>query len=801
MLLPLLILFIVLAGFYRWRAICPLAAFGEVGRRLPRRFQRRVPEWLERGHLAIPLVFLAAMLVLRHVATNGDGRWIAGLLIGLAVAAFVTNTVFTGKTWCNFICPVGVVERIYTDPSSLLPAANSQCERCTACKRSCPDIDQENNYWREFTSHGRRVATYTFPGLVFAFYLYFWLRAGDWEAYFDGRWTRGAADAMLALGPGFFFAPGVPAIAAATLTLVVCGLVSYAFFRAVEAGVKRFLPGFDRRRHLVLSLAAFTAFSIFYFYAGAPTLRRIPGATRVFAFAAPAIGVLVLARRWGRSRESYVRERGAARLLRNWPFEGIPPADPVEAYARAQASEQARDQLLAGYVQTLRDVVADGLVDESEVRMLAEIRKQFGITAREHDQALTRLAAPDRQLLISGRFVTVEERLQVESYRAALTEALLRSASEAEIDLLRREFGIDSEDHAAIVEQMRGASGPLLDRARRELVDALVRRADRETLAGVEAADESLQLLGFLLSRSEQEALGRIYDLLATVGDRSRIDALRPRLASEDPETRRIALAELGDVSPEARELSALLERLVPEPTSPSVPEDANVSEALIRLLQDADPFVRAAAAWGLGVRMPGAPQLLGVARDDADPLVTEAAAAALVPEDDADRAARSGRFRGRTRISRMQFLRGVPLFASLEPRDLLDLAELSREEELRPGQALCEEGQPDSGDLYVILGGRASVFVKGNETPIAELGPGEVVGELSLLDGSPRSATVVPRERPLRILRIPAEAFRDRLLPRGSVARSLLRMLTARLRALASRVSEPTGSSSHTGT
>ena len=794
MLLPLLILFIVLAGFYRWRALCPLAAIGDLGRLLPRRVQRRVPEWLERNHLVVPFVFLAAMLVLRHVATNGDGRWIAGLLIALALGAVVTNIVFTGKTWCNFLCPVGVVERIYTDPSSLLPAANSQCVRCTACKRSCPDIDQENNYWRELTGQGRRIATYAFPGVVFAFYLYFWLRVGDWEAYFDGRWTRATADAALAFGPGFFFAPGVPAAAAAALTLAVCALVSFTLFRAIEAGARRVLPGFDRRRHLVLSLAAFTAFSVFYFYAGAPTLRRIPGATRVFAFAAPAIGMIVLARRWGRRRETYVRERGAARLLRNWPFEGSPPSDPVEAYARAQASEQARDHLLAGYLQTLRDVVADGLVDESEVRMLAEIRKQFGITSREHEHTVARLAASDRQLLESGRFVTVEERLQLDSYGAALTEALARSASDAEIDLLRREFGVSVEDHSAIVERMRSSSGPLVDRARRELVEALVRRGEREALAAAGEGDEGVQLLGFLLARAEEASLGRLFDLLGTVGDRTRIASLRPGLESRDPETRSRAFRDLAEASPEAQELFPMLERFAAEsaPSSESLsPED--LRDALVRLLQDPDPFVRAAAAWSLGTTSPGAPELLDLARNDSDPLVTEAAGAALVPEDDADRAARSGRFRGRTRISRMQFLRGVPLFTGLEPRDLLDIAELSREEELPPGQPLCEESVPDSGDLFVVLAGRASVLVEGVDGSVAEVGPGEVVGELSLLDGSPRSATVVPRDEALRVLRIPADAFRDRLLPRSSVSRSLLLMLTARLRSVARRVS-PSG-------
>jgi cyclic nucleotide-binding protein/4Fe-4S binding protein len=799
-LLPLLVLFIVLAGFHPWRAICPLAAFGEIGRKLPRRFQRRVPEWLERNHLVVPFVFLGTMLVLRHVATNGDGRWISGLLIGLALAALVTNTFFTGKTWCNFLCPVGVVERIYTDPSS--PArspANSQCDRCTACKRSCPDIDQENNYWLELTQRGRRFATYSFPGLVFAFYLYFWLRVGDWEAYFDGRWTRKLADVGLAFGPGFFFAPGVPAILAAALTLAVCAALSFWLFRALEIVVKRVLPGFDRRRHLILSLASFTAFSVFYLYAGAPTLRRIPGGTRTFAFLAPAIGTLVLVRRWGRRRESYIRERGAARLLKKWPFEGIPPSDPLEAYARAQASEQARDQLLAGYVETLRDVAADGVVDESEVRMLAEIRKQFGVTPREHERSLARLAEDDRRVLSSGRVVSVEERLQLETYRAALTEAILRGASQPELESLREEFGISQENHDALVERMRTGSGPLLDRARRELGEAQARRNDREELAAIQGPGEAVELLRFLLARAEAASLARVFDLVETIGDRTRIAHLRPGLTSRDPETRRRAFAELTEVSPEARELSALLEPLAQEPPAVRIPAKPAVDrETLARLVRDRDGYIRAAAVWLLGDTAPGAPEIFEAVRDDAEPLVSEAAGAALALASEAEGPAR-GRFAGRTRISRMQFLRGVPLFADLDPDDLLDLAELGREEDLPAETALCVQDLPDSGDLFVILAGRAAVRVHGApgadaETEIAELGPGEVVGELSLVDGSPRSATVRAKEGPLRVLRIPAQPFRDRLLPRGRVSRSLLRTLTQRLRSLSSRMSNSSG-------
>jgi CRP-like cAMP-binding protein/NAD-dependent dihydropyrimidine dehydrogenase PreA subunit len=747
MLLPLLVLFVVLAGFHPWRALCPLAAIGALGPRLAGEARRRVPEWLERGHFVLPFTILAALLVLRLVATNGDGRWLAGLLVALALAAVAVNARYSGKSWCNFFCPVGVVERIYTDPRSLRPTRNSQCVRCTACKKSCPDIDQENNYWRELVAPGRRFATYAFPGLVLAFYAYFWLRAGDWEAYFDGRWTRQPVTRELLLGPGFHFAPGVPAVAAAALTLVLFAVASWALFRTLDAATRGLVADAERHRHLLLALAAFAAFSLFYLFAGAPTLRKIPYGTRAFAFVAPAVAVLVLARRWGRSRSAYLREKGAAKLVRNWPFAGEPPADPIEAYARAQASTQAREQLVAGYAQTLRDVVADGLVDEQEVRLLDEIRRQLGITPREHEQVVARLGEAERRLLAGERVISVEERVQLESYGAALTEALLRGAAEREIEALRRSFGVGAEAHAALRARLRGGSGPLVERARRELAAERERRADREALAATEtAASESGELLAFLLARAEEAARERVADLLALVGEGATIDDLEERPRS---------------------------------PVATGGATGVPLVERLTRLAGDADPFLRAAAVWHLAATGGQEAAALSAAGSDPDPLVREAATAG----------GRVASYAGRARIAKMQFLRRVPIFADLDPDDLLDLAELAVEEEVAPGSVICVQGVPDRGDLFVVLAGRAAVTVRDGTTErrIAELGTGEVVGELALLDGSARSADVRALE-PLRVLRIPAPEFRERLLPRGRVARALLLTLTGRLRALTAR-------------
>ena len=789
-LLPALVLFVVLGGFHRWRRLCPLAFFGALGPRLRPAAARRVPAWMERGYPALSLALLAALLALRLLATNGDGRWLAALLVALAVAAAAVNAVFSGKSWCNFLCPVGIVERIYTDPRSFARRANSQCARCTACKKACPDIDQENNYWRELAHASRRVATFAFPGVVLGFYGYFWLRHGDWEAYFDGRWTRRPADAELAFGPGFFFAPQVPAWLAAPATLAGLAALSYALFCGLEAIAGRFVVDAERRRHLVLSLAAFTAFGLFFVFAGAPTLRRIPGATRGFAFLTPAVATLVLAGRWRRSREGYVRDKGAAKLLRNWPFETPPPADPAEAYALVKATEQVREQVLAGYTATLREILQEGIVRDGERRLLDELRKQFGISEREHAQVVAGLEEEERERLAAGGRTGVEARVQLAGYEAALAEALVGGAGAAEIADLRRSFGIDEATHARLAERMRGGSGPLVARARRQLAEAERWAADR-ALLGRGAPSEARELVLFLLRKAEDRATSRLLDVLESLGEADVVRLCRGALAAVDGATRRAGLRRLAEACPEASDEVARLGRVLAGELAAE--PDADESAALVRLAGDADPYLRAGVLW-LRSESAGAetrPALLAAAASDPAPLVAVTARAL------AGRAAgeSAASYVERCPVERMQFLRRVPLLASLAADDLEEVAAFAREETVPAEGAICRQGVPDTGDLFVLLEGTAAVLVRiraddaASEREVAELGPGEVVGELSLLDGSPRSATVRPKGGAVRMLRIPGPAFRTRLLHREAVSRSLLLTLTQRLRRLAGRI------------
>jgi hypothetical protein len=799
-LLPLVPVAIVIMGFSTWRRICPLAAFGDVGRWLNRGPQRRVPSFLESGFFPVTFAILLAMLVLRLVATNGDRLWLAGLLVGLAVAAAVTNAVFTGKTWCNFVCPVGLVERIYTEPNSLWSTGNSQCAQCTACKRHCPDIDQENAYWKDLATTGRRVAVYAFPGLVLAFYVYYWLRHGDWEAYFDGRWTRLPADAELVLGAGFFFAPQVPAVLAATLTLLAFSAASYGLLRLVEAGLGGTVRDPERRRHLVLALAAFAAFNLFYLFAGAPSLRRLPGGTRGVAFIAPLVGTLFLAKRWRRTPERFIGERGAARLLCSWPCEEPPPSDPAEVYGWIRASQNAREKDLAAYANTVRDMIADGLVRTGELRLLEGIRKQLGISEREHEQVLARLSEEERHLFEEGRTSGIEARAQLDGYQNALAEALLRSATDDEVDELRQGFGVRPEDHQTILERVRGASGELLSRARRQLERALRLRRNLATIGATEPTAARV-FLRHLLAKARDRAVDRVFELLEVAGDGPVIQALHRRLRVGDSVQRDQALKVLPLACPGAEGLVRDLELLV----SSRSPSGAGVdpggeAQTLGHLLGETNPYLRAGAVWAAaGVSDDSLRTSLAQAREDDHALVRETADRFAGTSDAGDRRGTSETGTGASSplppsslsaIEIMHFLHVVPFFAELDPGDLYDISSFAVEETIPPHQAVCEEGDVQPDALFVVVSGNAAVLGKGNgslgaETARAILGRGDVIGELSVLDGSPRSATVRPHGGPVRVLRIPGQSLRGSLLRRPRAARSLLGVLTGRIRRL----------------
>jgi signal transduction histidine kinase len=127
--------------------------------------------------------------------------------------------------------------------------------------------------------------------------------------------------------------------------------------------------------------------------------------------------------------------------------------------------------------------------------------------------------------------------------------------------------------------------------------------------------------------------------------------------------------------------------------------------------------------------------------------------------------------------------LRELPLFAGLSEADIDLLEEASTTLQLPVGEVLMSEGSP-SGSLYVILEGEFEVLKRAGSQDVllAVRGAGEVMGEMSLLDQTPRSATVRALI-PSQVLEIGQEAFRRLLAASPSAALSILRTVTSRLR------------------
>lgn len=90
--------------------------------------------------------------------------------------------------------------------------------------------------------------------------------------------------------------------------------------------------------------------------------------------------------------------------------------------------------------------------------------------------------------------------------------------------------------------------------------------------------------------------------------------------------------------------------------------------------------------------------------------------------------------------------LRASPLFAAMQPGELDSVVQMASERRVRRGQTIFQKGD-DGSSMMAVLQGRVritAVSVEGKEVTLNVINPGEVFGEIALLDGKPRSADAV---------------------------------------------------------
>jgi CRP-like cAMP-binding protein len=125
--------------------------------------------------------------------------------------------------------------------------------------------------------------------------------------------------------------------------------------------------------------------------------------------------------------------------------------------------------------------------------------------------------------------------------------------------------------------------------------------------------------------------------------------------------------------------------------------------------------------------------------------------------------------------------LRRVPLFQGLTDGDLKKVLAIGKEVRHESGSSVVEADKSGVG-LHLIMEGHAAIRV--GDTQIARFGPGDYFGEMSLIDGKPRSATVTA-EGPLVTFAFAAWDFERLMNHHPSIMRSMLVALSGRIRAI----------------
>jgi CRP/FNR family transcriptional regulator, cyclic AMP receptor protein len=129
-------------------------------------------------------------------------------------------------------------------------------------------------------------------------------------------------------------------------------------------------------------------------------------------------------------------------------------------------------------------------------------------------------------------------------------------------------------------------------------------------------------------------------------------------------------------------------------------------------------------------------------------------------------------------RNSKIDLIKGVPLFASASKQELAEIAGIADEIDLPEGKVLIKEG--DTGrEFFVLIEGTAEVARGGRK--VASIGPGDFFGEIALIAKTPRNATITTTS-PIRTLVITDRAFRQLLDHAPQIQIGVLTALAERL-------------------
>lgn len=291
------------------------------------------------------------------------------------------------------------------------------------------------------------------------------------------------------------------------------------------------------------------------------------------------------------------------------------------------------------------------------------------------------------------------------------------------------------------------------------------------------AKDGPLDLLAdSLRERALRDSLHAL-KALALLHDRETLSIAIENLRSRDPAQQANALETLETVrdADTIRPLVAIWEPVKAPRAS------GHVAEILAVILEhEPDQWLRACAAFASTSEgnLRANESLNKLAQFDADPFVREVAA-----QNQRDGGSMET-ITGLSVMERILLLRRVPLLADLSPADLKRVAAIASEQHFLDGEIIFEQDEPGD-EMYVVVSGEVRVLVKNalhENREVARRKAGETVGEMSVISGSLRSATLAAAGA-VHVLCLDQKSFEGLLRERPEVSLAVMRMLCERLR------------------
>lgn len=274
------------------------------------------------------------------------------------------------------------------------------------------------------------------------------------------------------------------------------------------------------------------------------------------------------------------------------------------------------------------------------------------------------------------------------------------------------------------------------------------------------------------LADSNRQALETALAVLSALGYHRTLAAMRGIFAGGEARSRANAVETIASIG-HRRFVQPLLPMLEGGLDARASRRGQSTSDELSRVvenaLEDDSRWMRAGAALA-AAHLDASLDVSLQGRNDRDAVVQNAIESALLNSPGPEAI-----------MSRLIFLKTIPLFEGLSLDDLLSVDEALGQDGYMAGETIVSEGETGA-TLFILAGGRASVRIGADQKEVAQLGEGEFFGEMALFDDQPRSASVVALTE-TTLLTLDRDRFSTLVMQRPEVLFHICKMFGARLR------------------